>query len=122
MRSHSTPKGAPACAMASKLKDWDLRNIAKISTKMAKNWPILDFDFLENCPYDSKKTFYSHSTPYEGPICAILSKSFDWDLGNINKKNDQKVVNFGIFDFLKKLFTIWKKFMESFYKIELKLI
>ena len=34
--SHSTPKGAPVCAKASKSCDWDLRNIAKISLKMAK--------------------------------------------------------------------------------------
>ena len=30
-QSHSTPKGAPVCTMASKAYDWDLRNIAKIS-------------------------------------------------------------------------------------------
>ena len=34
--SHSTPEGAPACAKASKLYDWNVRNIAKISPKMAK--------------------------------------------------------------------------------------
>ena len=50
---HSTPKGAPACAMASKSYHWDVRNTAKISPKMAKN-----------CPYDSSQIFYSHSTPY----------------------------------------------------------
>ena len=48
MDSHYTPKGAPASAMASKSYDWDVRSIAKISPKMAKKRPILDFfDFLK---------------------------------------------------------------------------
>ena len=33
--SHSTPKGAPACSKASKSYDWNVRNIAKISPKIA---------------------------------------------------------------------------------------
>ena len=36
LHSHSTPKGAPACAKASKSYDWNVRNVAKISPKMAK--------------------------------------------------------------------------------------
>ena len=36
LHSHSTPKGAPACAKASKSYGWDVRNIAKIRPKMAK--------------------------------------------------------------------------------------
>ena len=48
LHSHSTPKGAIACAMASKSYDWDVRNIVKISPKMAKKLPVLDFfDFLK---------------------------------------------------------------------------
>ena len=43
LHSHSTPKGAPACAKASKLYGWDVRNIAKISPKMAKKQPFFDF-------------------------------------------------------------------------------
>ena len=52
--------------MASKLYGWDVRNIAKISPKMAKKKAIfrLFFDFLKNCPYDSNEIFYSYSTPY----------------------------------------------------------
>ena len=38
--SHSTPKGAPACAKASKSYGWDVRNIAKISPKMTKKTVI----------------------------------------------------------------------------------
>ena len=41
--SHSTPKGAPACAMASKSYGWDVRNIAKISPKKAKKQPFFHF-------------------------------------------------------------------------------
>ena len=39
LHSHSTPKGAPACAKTSKSYDWNVRNIAKISPKMAKISP-----------------------------------------------------------------------------------
>ena len=39
LRSHSTPKGAPACSKASKSYDWNVRNIAKISPQMAKISP-----------------------------------------------------------------------------------
>ena len=149
MHSHSTPKGAPACAKASKSYDWNVRNIAKISPKMAKirpktaifrllrfsqklsirfernflqsSYTILEsymcndikivwlvcekhsqnqpkngqkavifrffFDFLKNCPYDSNEIFYSHSTPYSSPICAMASKSYGWDVRNIAKIN-----------------------------------
>ena len=43
LHSHSTPKGAPACAKASKSYGWDVRNIAKISPKMAKKQTFFDF-------------------------------------------------------------------------------
>ena len=43
LHSHSTPKGAPACAKASKSYGWDVRNIAKISPKMAKKQSFFDF-------------------------------------------------------------------------------
>ena len=39
LHSLSTPKGAPACSKASKSYDWNVRNMAKISPKMAKNSP-----------------------------------------------------------------------------------
>ena len=39
LHSHSTLKGAPACAKASKSYHWNVRNIAKISPKMAKVSP-----------------------------------------------------------------------------------
>ena len=37
------PKGPHACAKASKSYDWIVRNIAKISPKMAKDQPFFDF-------------------------------------------------------------------------------
>ena len=43
LHSHSTPKGAPACAKASKWYDLDVRNIAKTSPKMAKKQSFFDF-------------------------------------------------------------------------------
>ena len=43
LHSHSTPKGAPACAMASKLYDCVVRNIAKISPKVAEKQPFFEF-------------------------------------------------------------------------------
>ena len=41
--SHSTPKGAPACAKASKSYGWDVRNIAKTAQKWPKNCHISTF-------------------------------------------------------------------------------
>ena len=104
LHSHFTPKGAPACAKASKSYGWDVRNIAKISPKMAKKQPFFDFffDFLKNCPYDSNEIFYSHSTPYYGPLCAISLNSYGWDVRNI-AKNGQKTVIFRFFRFSHKL-------------------
>ena len=41
LHSHFTPKGAPA--KASKSYGWDVRNITKISPKLAKKQPYFDF-------------------------------------------------------------------------------
>ena len=72
--------------MASKSYAWYVRNLAKISPKMAKNSHFsIFFDFLKNCPYDSNEIFYSHSTPYYGPLCANLLNSYGWDVRNIDK-------------------------------------
>ena len=43
--------------MASKSYSWDVRNVAKISPKMAKKHSFFDFfDFLTNCSYDSNES------------------------------------------------------------------
>ena len=44
-------------------------------------------NFLKNCPYDSNEIFYSHSTPYYEPLCAILSILYGWNVRNIAKIN-----------------------------------
>ena len=73
--------------------------------KLAQKWPKNShfstfFDFLKNCPYDSNEIFYSHSTPYYGPLCAILLNSYGWDVRNIAKfspKMAKKNSHFSIF-------------------------
>ena len=105
LHSHSTPKGAPACAKASKSYGWDVRNIAKISPKIAKKSHFsIFFDFLKNCPYDSNEIFYSHSTPYYGPLCAISLNSYGWDVRNIAKFSPKMAKKTVIFRFSYKLF------------------
>ena len=87
--------------MASKSYGWDVRNIAKISPKMAKKQSFFDFffDFLKNCPYDSNEIFYSHSTPYYGPLCAISLNSYGWDVRNIAKISPKRAKKTVIFRF-----------------------
>ena len=111
LHSHSTPKGAPACSKASKLYDWNVRNIAKISPKMAKKPSFFDFffDFLKNCPYDSNEIFYSHSTPYYGPLCAISLNSYGWDVRNIAKFSPKLAKKQPFFDF----FSIFSKTVHT---------
>ena len=90
--------------MALKLYGWDVRNIAKISPKMAKNSHFrFFFDFLNNCPYDSNEIFYSHSKPYYGPLCVISINSYGWDAQKTAKfspKMAKKKSFFDFFDFL----------------------
>ena len=71
---------------------------------MAKKTAIfrLFFDVFKNCPYDSNETFYSHSTPYYGPLCAILLDSYGWDVRNIAKISP-KMAKKVIFRFSQKL-------------------
>ena len=69
---------------------------------MAKKQSFFDFffDFLKNCQYDSNEIFYSHSTPYYGPLCAISLNSYGLDVRNIAKfspKMAKKNSHFSIF-------------------------
>ena len=103
--SHSTPKGAPVCSKASKSYEWNVRNIAKLSPKMAKISPKTAnfrffFDFLKNCPYDWNEILYSPSTLYYGPLCVISSNSYCWDVRNIAKINQKIAKKQPVFDFL----------------------
>ena len=108
--------------MASKSYGWDVRNIAKISPK----WPkISDFStffvFLKNCPYDSNEIFYSFSTPYQSPICAMASKSYGWDVRNIAKISSKMAKNQRFFDFFrfsqKLSIRFERNFLQLFYTI-----
>ena len=101
--------------MASKSYDWNVRNIAKISPKMAKKQPFFDFffffhsHFLKNSPYDSNETFYSHSTPYYGPLRAISSNSYGWNVRNSQnalKNGQKKTAIFRLFIIAKTIHTI----------------
>ena len=90
--------------MASKSYCWDVRNIAKISPKMAKNNHFSTFfEFLKSSPYDSNETFYSHSTPNYGFICAISSKSYGWDVRNIAEISPKMAKKQSFFDFFRFL-------------------
>ena len=81
LHSQSTPKGAPVCAKASKSYDWNVRNIAKTSPKMAKKQPFFNcFRFFQKLSKRCERNFLqSFSTPYFGSLCAISSNSYDWD-------------------------------------------
>ena len=95
--------------MASKSYGWDVRNIAKISPKMAEKLIFhFFFDFIRNFLYDSNEIFYSHSTPYYGPLCAISLNSYGWDVRNIAQKWPKKIFDFSIFS--KTVHTIKTKF------------
>ena len=58
LHSHSTHEEAPACAKASKLYDWDVRNIAKNNPKMAQRQPFFDFfRFSQKLSIQVERTF-----------------------------------------------------------------
>ena len=59
LHSHSTTKGAPACAKASKSYIWDVRNTAKITPKMAKKQPFFDFFSLFSKSVHTIRTKFS---------------------------------------------------------------
>ena len=77
------------------------------------------FDFLKNCPYDSNEIFYSHSTLYYGPLCAISLNSYGWDVRNIAKINQKWPKNRHSLIFSKIVHTIQTKISTViFYTIE----
>ena len=125
--------------MASKSYGWDVRNIAKISPKMAKkkqpffdflgvgkNFRLLmqsccffcfffsrpfheNFKFLKNCPYDFHEFLHSHSTPKGTPACAMASKSYGWDVRNIAKISPKMAKKQPFFEF----FSIFSKTVHT---------
>ena len=124
--------------MASKSYGWDVRNIAKISPKMAKKTAIFrlfrsrkkfsttyaivlfflfffsrpfheNFKFLKNCPYDFHEFLHSHSTPKGTPACAMASKSYGWDVRNIAKISPKMAKKQPFFEF----FSIFSKTVHT---------
>ena len=82
--SHSTPKGAPACSKASKSYDWNVRNIAKISLKMAKISPktaIFQLFLIFAKTVNTIRTKISSVIFYTivWSMCAISINSYNWD-------------------------------------------
>ena len=97
LHSHSTPKGPPACANASKSYDWNVRNIAKISPKIAKKHPFFDFfDFRKNCPYDSNESFYSHFLHDNMFLCVQFQKIRMTGIRESQKEKDFNRLLYGI--------------------------
>ena len=105
--------------MALKSYGWDVRNIPKISPKMAKKQSFFDFffDFLKHCPYDSDEIFYSHFTPFYGPICAVASKSYGWDVRNIAKISPKMAKKQSFFDFFRFSQKLSIRFGRNFLKL-----
>ena len=86
--------------MASKSYGWDVRNITKISPKMAKKQSFFDFfDFRKNCQYNSNEFLYSASTLYYGPLCSMSLNSYGWDVRNITKINPKMAKKQSFVDF-----------------------
>ena len=72
-----------------------------------------NFNFLNNCPYDFYEVLLSYSTPKGAPACAMVSKSYDWDVRNIAKISPKMTKNsdfWTFFNFSKTVYTIGRKF------------
>ena len=111
LHSHSTPKGAPACAKASKSYGWDVRNIAKISPKMAKKQPFFDFfRFSQKLSIRFERNFLQ--------LFYTILESYMWNGIKIvwlgyekHSQNGQKIAIFRLFSiFSKTVHTIRTKF------------
>ena len=122
LHSHSTPKGAPACAKASKSYGWDVRNIAKISPKMAKKQPFFDFfRFSQKLSIRFERNFLQlFYTILESYLCNGI-KMYGWDVRNIAKfspKMAKKQPFFDFFRFSQKLSIRFERnFLQIFYTI-----
>ena len=57
------------------------------------------FWFLQKLSIRFDDNFYSHSTPYYGPLCAISINSYSWDVRNIAKTNPKMSKKQPFFDF-----------------------
>ena len=52
---------------------------------MTKNGHFWTFAIFSKDAHDSNETFYSRYGPYSGPMCAMTSKLYDWNLTNSQK-------------------------------------
>ena len=120
--SHSTPKRASACAKASKSYDWAVRNIARRSPKMAKKQPFFDFTNFYKTLHNIRRKFSTVILRHiKSNICAIASKSYDWDVRSIAKITPKMAKKQSFFDFFrfsqKPSIRFERNFLQSFYTI-----
>ena len=90
-----------------------------INDQEMANWEILQF-FLKTSRR-SNEIFYSHFTPFLGPLCAMSSKPFDCDLTNIVKSSPKVTKKQPVLNIL-QLFQILalqfeRNFLQSIYTI-----
>ena len=116
---HPKAKGACACSKASKSYDWNVRNIAKISPKMAKKQSFFDFfRFSQKLSKRFKRNFlHSFYTILESYMCngiKIVWLGCEKHSQNY-RKNGQKTAIFRLFlIFAKTVHTIRTKISSHF--------
>ena len=108
LHSHSTPKGAPSCSKALKSYDWNVRNMAKISPKMAKKQSFsIFFRFSQKLSIRFERNYLqSFYTILESYICNDIKVVW---LGcgkhsQNDPKNGQKTLIFRLFSTFSKTF------------------
>ena len=73
---------------------------AKFSPKMVKKQSLFDFfRFSRKLSIPFERFFYSHSTSYYCPLCAISLNSDGWDVRNIAKIKRRGTKNQPVFDY-----------------------
>ena len=120
--SHSTPYYGLLCAISLYWYGWDVRNIAKISPKMAKKQPFFDFfRFSQKLSEPFERNFLQlFFTILESYMCNSIKVVW---LGcekhsQIKPKNGQKTAIFRLFSLFSKLFIRFERnFLQSFYTI-----
>ena len=100
-----TPCSGSMCAMTSKLYDWDMRNLAKVSPKLTKTDIFGLFWFHSKLSVRFERIVYNLSTPCSGAMCAMTSQLYDLDMRNLAEVSPKltKTDIFGLFWFSFKL-------------------
>ena len=101
----STPCSGAMCAMTSQLYDWDMRNLAKVSSKLTKTDIFGLFWFSSKLSIRFERIVYKLFTPCSGFMCAMTSNLYDWDMRNLAIVSPKltKTDIFGLFWFSFKL-------------------